>query len=520
MPEIALSIKDVTKSFGGVKVLKGISLEVYKGEIHAIVGENGAGKSVLMKTLMGVYQPEGGEFVVEGRQVRFSNPHEAQQQRVSMVYQEFGLVQSLTVAENIFMGRWPAQRGLVEWQKLYQESERLLETFGSKISTRAIVGDIKVADQQEVEVARALSFNPVVFIMDEPTAALSYEEMQHLFSLVRQLRQRGVAIIYISHKLDEVFNLADRITIIRDGAIVSTNKVNELGVDTLVERMTGKKISHEVQLRDHTERHKTLENILALRDFKAEGLFSDINLSIGKGEIVGVAGLKGAGKTELGKAVFGALPKNISASGTYIFDGREVEVKSLSPKKAKKMGIGYITEDRQAEGLIVDQSVSFNVTLPALHRVTRGLLIIGRIVSNLVVDIIKIVALRPAEPTRLVKFLSGGNQQKVVIGKWLASQTRLLILDEPTRGVDVRAREEIYEVMARQAKSGTSVLLLSSDLKEVIRICHRILIMRQGRITKEFLTHNTSEAELLKAVLGVENGAQLDHPDQDMGFTG
>jgi ABC-type sugar transport system ATPase subunit len=516
MAEIALRINKLTKTLGGVQVLKDVSLDVQQGEIHALVGENGAGKSVLMKTLMGVFQPDSGEFAVAGRPVRFSSPQQAQRQHVSMVYQEFGLVHSLSVAENIFMGRWPTRHNFVEWQVLYDESKRLLEVLGSRVSPRAIVGSLKVADQQEIEIARALSYDPVVFIMDEPTAALSYDEMQNLFNLVRQLRQKGVAIIYISHKLDEIFDLADRVTILRDGVVVSTKKTSELGVDTLIEGMTGKRVSQEVQLRQGDERQKTLGDILILRDLEAKGLFSSINLRVGKGEIVGIAGLKGAGKTELAKAIFGALPKEISVTGTCIFDGREVNVNASSPKKAKRMGIGYVTEDRQTEGLIAGQSVTFNVTLPALHRLTRGLLVMGRRAHDLVLGIMKTVALRPAEPGRLVEFLSGGNQQKVVIGKWLAAQVQLLILDEPTRGVDVRAREEIYEVVARLAAAGAGVFLLSSDLKEIMRISDRILVMRERRITKEIRPYHTSEIDLLRAVLGQENGTQSDQPVRSM----
>jgi len=502
MAEVALQMTGVNKSFGGVRVLKDVDFEVYKGEVHGLVGENGAGKSVLMKTLMGVHHPDSGRYIVGGKEVRFLSPAQAQRQHVSMVYQEFGLVQFLSVAENIFMGRLPSRRGMIRRGKAYEESSKLLGMLGSDVSPRALIANLKVADQQEVEIARAFSYDPVVFVMDEPTSALSFDEIRRLFELVRSLRDKGMAIVYISHKLDEVFEITDRVTVIRDGVIVSTDKTSEIDVGALMERMTGRKISAEIH-REAVVR-KEEENILELRDFEAKGFFSDINLTIAKKEIVGVAGLLGAGKTELGKALFGALPKTIPVTGKYIFNGKEVDIKSLSPSKAKKMGIGFVTEDRHTEGMIAEQSVSFNITLPALNRVTRRFVVIGRRALDLVRGVIKAVVLRPPEPGRLVKLLSGGNQQKVVLGKWLAAQAQLLMLDEPTRGVDVGAREEIYDVITQLARGGIGVLLLSSDLREIMRASDRILVMRHGKITNELLPHETSEEKLLALVLGKE----------------
>jgi len=503
LAELALQMTKVNKSFGGVRVLKDVDFEVRKGEVHALLGENGAGKSVLMKTLMGVHRPDTGEYVVAGKRVHFGNPAEAQRNRVSMVYQEFGLVKYLSVAENIFMGRLPSTRGMVRWGKVREQTAELLKRLDSDVPPSAIVGDLRVADQQEVEITRALSYEPVVFIMDEPSSALSYDEIEHLYELVNTLRNRGVAIVYITHKLNEVFDIADRVTVIRDGIIVGTYDITELDLTKLVERMTGKLVTADIVREDTYKKAK--KNILELRNFEAPGMFSNVNLTVGKGEIVGVAGVIGAGKSELGKAIFGALPKAKLVSGEYIFDGKEVNTKTLSPSAAKKMGVGFVTEDRQAEGMIPEQSVLFNTILPAFHRVTRAFVIIGRLAVNLVRGIIKDVSLRPPEPGRLVKFLSGGNQQKVVLGKWLAAESRLLILDEPTRGVDVGAREEIYEVVRQQVKEkGLGVLLLSSDLREIMIASDRILVMRLGQIVRELLPHKTSERQLLHLVLGEE----------------
>ena len=507
MSEVALKMVDIKKAFGGVQVLHGVSFDVRAGEVHALLGENGAGKSVLMKTLMGVHRPESGEYLISGKQVRFNNPTEAQRNRVSMVYQEFGLVKYLSVAENIFMGRLPSSKGMIRWGKAREKASEVLRSLGSDIPPTSIVGDLKVADQQEVEIARALSYDPVVFVMDEPSAALSYDEISHLYELVNTLRKKGVAIVYITHKLNEVFDLADRCTVIRDGRIEGTYSINELDLSTLVEKMTGKKVSAEIIREDTYQKPKEhiveIENLSARE--KGKVLFSDVNLQVGKGEIVGIAGQIGAGKTELGKTIFGALPKTITITGTMMFDGKDINLKSLNPSKAKKMGIGFVTEDRQGEGIVAEQSVLFNTILPAFHRVTRGFVIIGRLTKDIVAKVIKDVRLRPPEPSRLVKFLSGGNQQKVVVGKWLAAESKLLILDEPTRGVDVGAREEIYDVVRQQTREkGLGVLLMSSDLREIMLAADRIIVMRLGKITHDLLPHQTSEKQLLHFVLGEE----------------
>ncbi len=494
---------DVNKSFGGVKVLKDVSFEVRSGEVHALLGENGAGKSVLMKTLMGVHPPDSGEYIVGGKRIHFSHPAEAQRNRLSMVYQEFGLVKSLSVAENIFLGRLPSKGGTISWGTARKQAAEILARLGSNISPDAIVGDLKIADQQEVEIARSLSYDPVVFIMDEPSAALSHTEVAHLYELVNVLRDKGVAIVYITHKLNEVFEIANRVTVIRDGNIVGTYEMKDLNISTLVEKMTGRYVSADIVREDTYQ--QTADNILELQHFTAEGMFDDISLAVGKGEIVGVAGLIGAGKTELAKAIFGALPKPHHVTGKMIFDGKEVDLESLRPSKCTIMGIGLVTEDRQAEGIISEQSVIFNTILPAFRRIVKGFLIIDRLARKLTQGIIRDVGLRPPEPDRPVQLLSGGNQQKVVIGKWLAAESKLLILDEPTRGVDVGAREEIYGVVRRQAnEKGLGVLLLSSDLREIRLASDRIVVMRLGKITRELLPHETSGKQLLHLVLGEE----------------
>jgi ABC-type sugar transport system ATPase subunit len=503
MDNVALRMVGISKSFAGVEVLRDVGLEVKAGEVRALLGENGAGKSSLMKILMGVHQADRGEYIVGGKAVRFASPAEAQANRVSMVYQEFGLVEHLSVTENVLMGRLPSRLWRIDWPVARRRTEAILERLGSLVSPDATVGDLKVADRQEVEIARALAYDPLVFIMDEPTSALSRVEIDKLYGLVRGLKRSGVAIIYITHKLEEVFALADGVTVLRDGAVVGTYSTQELDVATLIERMTGKPVSGEVARRN-IERHGGA-NILELAHLSAEGLFSDVTLAVGKGSIVGIAGVIGAGKSELGRAIVGALPEGTRVSGGMLFDATPVDVRTMTPNKARRLGIGLVSEDRQVEGIVPQQSVLANIILPALRRVSVGFTLVPRKARTVALGVIDAVGLRPRDPYKLVQFLSGGNQQKVVIGKWLAARCKLLILDEPTRGIDVGAREEIYDVIRRQAREqGLGVLLLSSDLREVLVASDRILVMVAGRITRELAAHEATERMLLDLVLAAD----------------
>jgi ABC-type sugar transport system ATPase subunit len=496
-----LKVAGVSKSFEGVPVLRDIGFDVRAGEVHALLGENGAGKSVLMKILMGVHQPEQGDYYIAGRKVRFADPAEAQRNRVSMVYQEFGLVQDLSVTENVLMGRLPTRWGVIDWPKARRITREILTRLGSVVSADAIVGELKVADQQEIEIARALSYDPLVFIMDEPSAALSRVEIDNLYQLVRLLRSRGVAIIYISHKLEEVFALADRVTVIRDGNVVGTYSIDDLTMPLLIEKMTGKPISADLSRARGDGRSSA--DVLRLANVSAEGLFEDVSLSVTKGAIVGVAGVIGAGKSELARAIIGGLPEGIPLRGTMYLNGASIDLRKMTPNKARRLAIGFVPEDRQSEGIIQLQSVAFNVVLPALRFVTAGFTLIRSRIRSLVNQIIDDVRLRPRDQTRQVRFLSGGNQQKVVVGKWLAAQSELLILDEPTRGIDIGARDEIYQVLRKQARDqGVGVLLLTSDLREALAASDRILVMCRGRIVRDVYPHQVTEHELLEMVLG------------------
>jgi ABC-type sugar transport system ATPase subunit len=503
--ETVLIRENINKSFGGVPVLKDVSFELFAGEIHALVGENGAGKSTLMKILMGVYQYDSGKYIVAGEEVRFSSPAEAQKKRVSMIYQEFGLVPYLSVTKNVLLGRMPLRAGgLINWAEARRQARYYLDMVEShQIPTEEIVSNLSMSDQQEVAIARALSYDPVVLVMDEPTSALSLGEMERLYERMRILRDRGVAIVYISHKLDEVFRIADRVTIIRDGTIVATDNINDIDAPTLIEKITGRKAKKALE--SEATRTQTSRDILKISNFSVEGLFSDINLTVRKHEIVGVAGLIGAGKTELAKAICGVLPKAHRVTGEYIFDGKKVEITSLNPSCAKKMGIGFVTENRLEEGMMPAQSLLFNLTLPSLSKVSRRFVLIPRLVMAMTIGIIERVIIQPSEPRKTMRLFSGGNQQKAVIGKWLATEPKLLILDEPTRGVDVGARQEIYEVIREQVRHGAGVLLLSSDLREIMEVSDRILVMRHGRIVGEAMRQQMSQERLVELVFGQED---------------
>ena len=501
MAQPILSMTGIDKFFGGVQVLHDVSFDVDDHEVHALLGENGAGKSTLMRLLMGVYQPEGGSYSLKGENVRFASPFEAQQHGVSMIYQEFGTAPLLSVAENISLGKLPLkQSGFIDWKRVKSRASEMLQLIGSDVPLNELVGNLSRSQQQEVEIARALFNDPTVLIMDEPSSALSHTEVDHLYKLIRLLRDRGVGIVYISHKLEEVYEIADRVTVLRDGFKVGTRRITDVKLDELMEMITGRRIQFR-----HGQGGQDAEfgkKILELENFGLDNKFEEINLFVRQKEIVGVAGLIGAGKTELAKALFGVLPPNSRVTGKYVFDGKEISMHSLDPHKAVKMGVGLVTENRQTEGLLAEQSLAFNMTVTAWDRFRRHFLLMQNELLALVRTLIHELEIRPPEVDKLVKFFSGGNQQKAVIGKWLASQSKLLVLDEPTCGVDVGARQEIYGVMRSLATQGASILVFSADVREILEISDRVLVMRKGHIIAEVAPQQIQEHKLLDLMLG------------------
>ncbi|WP_199485082.1 sugar ABC transporter ATP-binding protein [Actinomadura craniellae] len=465
----------IGKSFLGVRVLRDVDLSVAAGEVHAVVGENGAGKSTLMKILAGVHAPDEGRIEIDGGPVSFGHPLDAQRGGVAIIYQEFNLLPERSVAENVFLGREPVRRGLVDRSAMEKATAELLDGLGvHSFRPRDLVRRLSVAQQQVVEIVKALSQNARIVVMDEPTAALAEHEVELLYRLVRRLQERGIAILYISHRLREVFDLADRVTVLKDGARVTTVPTAEVDTDELVRLMVGR------ELRDYypprAEPGSAGEALLSLRKAGNDRL-RDIDLDLRAGEIVGIAGLQGSGRTELAKAIFGAEP---------FTHGEMTPLRPRSVRAAVRAGIGLVTEDRKAEGLALRQSVRDNALL-----VTRAT---GRGGGRSVKDLLAAVRISPPRPDQEVRYLSGGNQQKVVLAKWMTVAPKVLLFDEPTRGVDVGAKAAIHELMRGLAADGMAIMMISSELPELIGMSDRVVVLRDGAIAGELPAGPTEEA--------------------------
>ena len=491
----------IEKSFVGVKVLSGVDLECGVGEVHAVVGENGAGKSTLMKILAGAYQPDAGRILLDGEEVSFRHTWEAQQRGISIIYQEFNLLPERTVAQNVFLGREPHRGPLVDRRAMEQATAGILDDLRAAESIRPgmLVGDLPVAQQQTVEIAKALSLNARVLVMDEPTAALSATETELLFDQVRRLQERGLAVLYISHRLKEIFELADRITVLKDGQRVGTMRTEEATPRGLVRMMVGRDLDHYFPPRAEPE---DVGDVLLRVNRGSVGMLKDVDLEVRSGEVVGLAGLQGSGRTELARAVFGVEPFEV---GTVEVDGREARLRS--PRGAIRRRIGFATEDRKAEGLIPVRSVRENswLGLRALGRRVRRALGLGG--AGKVEELSRAVELRARSLEQEVRYLSGGNQQKVVLTKWLALDPRILIFDEPTRGIDVGAKAGIHDLIRRLARDGMAVLMISSELPEVIGMSDRIVVLRNGEVAGE-LPAGSSEADIMLLATGEGEAGQ------------
>lgn len=489
-----LEARDVSKSFFGVEVLHGVSLQLTPGTVHGLVGENGAGKSTLMKIFAGVYQRDGGTVLFDGQQVAFDHPIRAMRAGLATVFQEFNLLPDRTVAENVFLGREPRRAGFVDNRGMSRATGALLAEVGIDfIDPDARVSSLSVAEQQIVEITKALSFDARVISMDEPTAALADHEVELLHAIIERLKARGVAILYVSHRLKEVFDLCDTVTVLKDGALVWTGPTSELTPDSMVRMMVGRSIStfFPTRLPDTVVGDTRLKVTGG-----GNGYVDDIDIDIRAGEIVGVAGLQGAGRTELAEAIFGAVP---FTRGTMMLDGEPVVVRST--RRAVKSGVALITEDRKAQGLAMRQSVLDNTLL-----VIRGVFASRtRAVRQAVPGILSSLEISFRGLDQEVQFLSGGNQQKVVLTKWLATKPRVVILDEPTRGIDVGAKVAVYSLMRELAKEGVAILMVSSELPEIIGMSDRVLVMHDGRITAE-LEPGSSEEAILSAATGAIAG--------------
>ncbi len=491
---LLLELNHVSKSFPGVRALNDAQFDMRAGEVHALLGENGAGKSTTIKIISGVYRPDSGELRFEGKPVQFNNPREAQAAGIATIYQELSLYPELTVAENIFMGHAPRSRfGALDWGAMRRQAQALLESLNiHDMDVNRKVGSMTVGNRQRVEIAKALSQNARILIMDEPTAALTEADVQRLFEIVRLLRTRGVGIIYISHRLEEVFLLADRVTVLRDGQYVGTKDVADTTPDQLISMMVGRTIDNLFPKLETT----IGEPVLEVRDLVHKPLTRGVSLYVRQGEIVGLAGLVGSGRSEVAQVIFGMTP---AESGTILINGKPVQIKS--PAQAMKLGIAYVPEDRGTQGLVRQMRIRENVSLAVLRGMVKGPFVDRGAERGLARRTIDQLSIRAPSSEQIVNKLSGGNQQKIVVGKWLASKPKLLIMDEPTRGVDVGAKAEIHRLLSELAQQGLAILMISSELPEILGMSDRILVMREGRIVAEYSREEANQEQIAASMM-------------------
>ncbi len=495
-----LEMKNITKEFTGVKALDDVNLDLFEGEFHSLVGENGAGKSTLMKVLSGVY-PYGtyeGEILVNGKERRFTTIREAEEAGIAIIFQELSLVKELTVGENIFLGREPAKFGIINWSEIYQKSAKLLKELNLNINPKTQVGNLGIGQQQLVEIAKALSQNAKILVLDEPTAALTESEVEILFDIVRDLKKRDVGMIYISHKLDEVFAMSDRVTVLRDGNTVATENALALDKDKVISLMVGRDVGDIFPVSTHDFGKVVLEakHISAFDpDVANKKLVDDVSFEVREGEVLGIAGLMGAGRSELLSAIFGAWRGN--HSGEVLVDGEMALINS--PRDAIKHGIGFVTEDRKRYGLILDQTIMDNSTLAGLKQISGNFITHRSRELVATKEIMESLRVKANSPITVTSTLSGGNQQKVVLGKWLLTKPKVLFLDEPTRGIDVGAKQEIYAEINELAKQGLAIVMVSSELPEVLGLSDRILVLHEGRLTGEFTKANATPEKVMAA---------------------
>lgn len=491
---ILLQVRGCSKSFPGVKAFTKVDFDLYEGEIHCVVGENGAGKSTFIKMLAGALKPDEGTITIGGNTYTSLTPALAHELGIQTIYQEISLAPDLTVAENIFMGREPVNRfGLIDYHRLNLDARRLLENLKIDLDVGLLVGTLAIPQRQSVQIARATALEAKVFILDEPTASYSTNEIGNLFRLVKQVAAKGVGVIYISHHLEEVFSIHDRITVLRDGIKVATHGKNEASEETIIHEMVGRDVSKfYTRERANIDYAKSIE----FRGFGNAGLVQDLSFEVHKGEIVGFAGMVGSGRTELARLIFGADRK---ASGRVIIEGQERKIDD--PHQAIAAGLSFLTEDRQKTGVVLDHSVEWNVSLVHLSN-SAGALIHERAEGSMVRHYVEALNIRTPNLTQPVRSLSGGNQQKVVLAKWLYADASMVIFDEPTRGIDIGAKEEIYKLMVQLAQEGRYIIMISSDMPELIAMCDRVIVMRQGQIVRELSGNQLTEESILTSSIG------------------
>ncbi|MBC5850571.1 ribose ABC transporter ATP-binding protein RbsA [Vibrio metschnikovii] len=494
MTQPILALSQIDKAFPGVKALDQACLNVYPGRVMALMGENGAGKSTLMKVLTGIYSKDAGTIDYQGQPASFKGPRDSQQAGISIIHQELNLIPQLTIAENIFLGREKTSAfGRILWQEMYAEADQLLARLNVKHSAKTLLGELSLGEQQMVEIAKALSFESKVIIMDEPTDALTDTETASLFNVINELRHQGCGIVYISHRLKEIFEICDDITVLRDGKFIGQCQVSETDEDGLIEMMVGRKLEEQYPRIDVEPENKVCLEVIGLT---GSGIH-DVSFTLRRGEILGISGLMGAGRSELMKVIYGALP---SERGVINLNGRTIN--PVSPQDGLANGIAYISEDRKGDGLVLGLSVKENMSLCALDKLTKGIQIQHGAEATAVEDFIQLFNIKTPSRNQIIGHLSGGNQQKVAIAKGLMTKPKVLILDEPTRGVDVGAKKEIYQLINKFKAQGMSIILVSSEMPEVLGMSDRILVMHEGRISGEFDAKQANQENLLACAVG------------------
>lgn len=490
-----VQMQNIHKSFGDVHVLKGINLQIESGEIHALMGENGAGKSTLIKVLTGVYSKNSGKILIDDNEVNINSIVDSEKVKIAYVHQELNIIREMTVCENLFLGKEILKGRLLDTKKMNEICTEKLSALGiSHIHPNTLMKNLSVGYQQMIEIAKALLINAKLIILDEPTAALTSKEIENLFKIVLELKESGVSFLYVSHRMEEIFRMCDRISILRDGEYIGTEDLKIVSEEKVVEMMTGKTIDN-LYRKDIVQSGKTM---IEVKNLTKSGIFENINFSVKAGEVLGFAGLMGAGRSEIMHAIFGSNPAD---SGNILIEDKEVTIKT--PLDGKRNGIGFVTEDRKEEGLILDFDVKENIVIPSIDKFLKRNIVDNKKIDTVVDQYIKKLKIKVFNANQKVKSLSGGNQQKIVFAKWLETCPKILILDEPTRGVDVGAKKEIYEVINELKKQGVAIILVSSELPEVIGVSDRVAVIHNKTIAKIFDNENLNQEEVLKvAFLG------------------
>lgn len=493
-----LRIERISKNFPGVKALNKVDFDLKYGEVHALVGENGAGKSTLMKILSGLYEKDSGDIYLEGQKIEIKNPRVAISNGISTIYQDLMTVPNISVAENLMLGNLPRNKlGVINWKKLEEKVNNFLKSLSIDLNAKEIVSNLSTARQQLLEIAKALIRNSKIIIMDEPTASLTEEEKNILFKIINDVKSRGISVIYISHRIEEIFEIADRVTVLRDGQKIISKIIGDTNHDEIANFMVGRKINDMYEDRNLNIKE---EVILEVRNFNKINYFKNISFCLYKGEILGFAGLVGAGRSELMKSLFGIIPKD---SGEIILSGEKVDIKS--PKKAIELGFGFVMEDRKIESLMLNLPIDNNITAASLKKISKIGVLNKKKERSISLDYVKKLSIKCFSLNQNVINLSGGNQQKVIIARWLTLNPKILILDEPTKGIDIGSKAEIHKLIIEIAKKGTSIILISSEMTEILKISNRIAVMKDGKIINIIDSAQADEDIILRYMTGIKN---------------